>query len=230
MPQTNRRSFLANTAKAAAIAAPAFLGRAQERKLNVGIIGTGWWAGVDMNAAWAVGGMQCVAISDVDTAQSNAFSAECEKKQGAKPKFYKDYRDLLDHPGLDVLFLTTPPHWHALPFIAACQKGLPVYCEKPLAYDVREGQAMMAAQKKAGNIVQIGFQRRNNDAFHAAGEYFALRQARQDCPGGCQHLLQSRHPGPHAQGPARHPRLGAMVRSRSIEALLGSHRPQVLAP
>lgn len=171
MPQSNRRSFLAATAKAAMAAAPAVLGRARDRKLNVGIIGTGWWAGVNMNAAWAVGGMECSAICDVDTAQSDAFAAECEKKQGSRPKFYKDYRELLAHPGLDVLFLTTPPQWHALPFIAACEKGLPVYCEKPLAYDVREGQAMMAARKKAGNMVQIGFQRRNSDAFQAAGEY-----------------------------------------------------------
>lgn len=172
MPEPSRRSFLATTAKVAA-ASPAFLSHAQDRKLNVGIIGTGWWAGVNMNAAWAVGGMECAAICDVDTAQSDAFTLECEKKQGSRPKFYKDYQDLLEHPGLDLLFITTPPQWHALPFIAACEKGLPVYCEKPLAYDVREGQAMIAARKKAGNVVQIGFQRRNSDAFHAAGDYLA---------------------------------------------------------
>ncbi|MCZ2153710.1 MAG: Gfo/Idh/MocA family oxidoreductase, partial [Bryobacterales bacterium] len=144
MPGPSRRSFLATAAKVAA-SSPAFLGQAQDRKLNVGIIGTGWWAGVNMNAAWAVGGMECTAICDVDTAQSDAFALECEKKQGTRPKFYKDYQDLLEHPGLDLLFITTPPQWHALPFIAACEKGLPVYCEKPLAYDVREGQAMIAA-------------------------------------------------------------------------------------
>lgn len=177
MLPSDRRTFLRTAAQAAAVAAPAILGRAQERKLSVGIIGTGWWAGVDMNAAWAIGGMECTAICDVDTAQSDAFSAECEKKQGSKPKFYKDYREMLNHPGLDVVFLTTPPQWHALPFIAACEKGLPIYCEKPLAYDLREGQAMMAAQKKAGNIVQIGFQRRNSDAFHAAADYLRSGKA-----------------------------------------------------
>ncbi len=168
---TNRRDFLGNAARLAAVAAPAVLGRAQDRKLRVGIIGTGWWAGVDMKAAWAVGGAEAVAICDVDSAMSDAFVAECEKAQGSKPKVFKDYRELIQHPGLDAIFLTTPPQWHALPFIAACEKGLPIYCEKPLAYDVREGQAMMAAQKKAGNVVQIGFQRRQSDAFHAAAEY-----------------------------------------------------------
>jgi predicted dehydrogenase len=168
---SNRRAFVQTAAKGTLLAAPAVLGRAQDRRLKVGIIGTGWWAGVDMKAAWAVGGVEAAAICDVDTAMSDAFLAECEKAQGSRPRVYKHYQELLDHPGLDFVILTTPPHWHALQFIAACEKGLPVYCEKPLAYDPREGQAMMAAQRKAGNTVQVGFQRRNSDAFHAVADY-----------------------------------------------------------
>ena len=72
--------------------------------------------------------------------------------------------------GLEAVFIATPPHWHALVFLAACEKGLDIYCEKPLAYDVREGQAMITAAGKAGNIVQIGFQRRQSKAFGKARE------------------------------------------------------------
>jgi predicted dehydrogenase len=64
----------------------------------------------------------------------------------------------------------TMPHWHAIQFIAACEKGFDIYCEKPLSYDVREGQAMVKAAEKAGNIVQIGFQRRQSGAFAKAKE------------------------------------------------------------
>jgi predicted dehydrogenase len=169
--RSSRREFVRTAAQGAAIAAPVLLGRAQDRKLKAGVIGTGWWAGVDMKAAWAVGGVEAAAICDVDTAMSDAFVSECEKAQGSRPRVYKDYRELLQHPGLDFVIITTPPQWHALQFIAACEKGLPVYCEKPLAYDVREGQAMIAAQKKAGNVVQVGFQRRNSDAFHDAAKH-----------------------------------------------------------
>jgi predicted dehydrogenase len=55
-------------------------------------------------------------------------------------------------------------------FIAACEKGLDIYCEKPLAYDIQEGLAMVKAAQKAGNIVQIGFQRRQSAAFRKAKE------------------------------------------------------------
>jgi predicted dehydrogenase len=166
-----RRGFLARAAGLTSLSVPSILGRAQDRKLRIGVIGTGWWAGVNMRAAWAVGGVEVTALCDVDSAMSGAFAEECEKAQGTRPKIYKDYREMINHPGLDFVLLTTPPHWHALPFIAACEKGLGIYCEKPLSYDIREGQAMIAAQKKAGNTVQVGFQRRNSDAFPAVAAY-----------------------------------------------------------
>jgi predicted dehydrogenase len=51
------------------------------------------------------------------------------------------------------------------------EKELDVYCEKPLAYDVREGQAMVKAANKSGRIVQIGFQRRQSKAIRQARQY-----------------------------------------------------------
>ncbi len=77
------------------------------------------------------------------------------------------YEELLDLKGLDAVIIATPPHWHALQFIAALQRGLDVYCEKPLAYDIREGQAMVEAAARHGRVVQIGFQRRQSKAFAA---------------------------------------------------------------
>ncbi len=87
---------------------------------------------------------------------------------------FKRYQDLLDTPGLEAVIIAAPPHWHALPFIAALEKNLDIYCEKPLAYDIREGRAMVEAARKAGRIVQVGFQRRQSAAIQQARDY--LRQ------------------------------------------------------
>jgi predicted dehydrogenase len=73
--------------------------------------------------------------------------------------------------GLEAVFIGTIPHWHALQFIAACNKGLDIYCEKPLAYDVMEGLAMVNAARKSGNIIQVGFQRRQAESFKKAKEF-----------------------------------------------------------
>ena len=106
----------------------------------------------------------------MDTEHLKAGADEIENLQGKRPKEYKDYNELLDQKDLKAVFIGTPPHWHALQFIAACKKGLDIYCEKPLAYDVNEGLAMMKATKEAGNIVQVGFQRRQSNAFKKAKE------------------------------------------------------------
>ena len=71
------------------------------------------------------------------------------------------------------MIIATPPHWHALPFIEACRRGLDVYCEKPLAYDVREGRAMVDAAKASGRVIQVGFQRRHSAAIRQAARYVA---------------------------------------------------------
>ena len=170
-----RREFI--SAAAAASMTRAAFGQAGARKLKLGLIGCGWYGRVDLNAAYQSGNVECTAICDVDTSHLAESAAQIEKAQGTRPKPFKDYRELIAMPGLDAVIIATPPHWHALPFIAACAKGLDVYQEKPLAYDIREGRAMVEAWKKAGNIVQVGFQRRQPNGFSAARDFVRSGQA-----------------------------------------------------
>jgi len=162
-----RRKFVKLSASGSAAIATAmyFPGHMQEKKLRLGLIGSGWYGMVDAKAALKAGNVEITAICDVDSAHLKESADELEKLQGTRPKTFKYYHDLLEVKGLNAVIIGTMPHWHALQFIAACAKGLPVYCEKPLAYDVSEGVAMVNAWRKAGNIVQVGFQRRQSPAF-----------------------------------------------------------------
>lgn len=139
-------------------------------KLKIGLIGAGWYGMVITKAALNVGGVEVIGVCDVDSDHLNNSANELEKIQGTKPKTFKFYKDLLELKELDGVFIGTPPHWHALQFIDACEKGLDIYCEKPLSYDIREGLAMVNAAEKAGNIVQLGFQRRQSEAFNKVKE------------------------------------------------------------
>ena len=166
----DRRSFIETTSKGSAGLISTFyipsFGRTEN--LKIGLIGCGWYGNLIAKEALKVGGVEVIAVCDVDTEHLKNSAGELEKLQGSRPKEFKDYRELLDQQGLDAVFIGTPPHWHALQFIDACEKGLDIYCEKPLAYDVREGEAMIKAANKADNIVQIGFQRRQSEAFKKA--------------------------------------------------------------
>jgi predicted dehydrogenase len=166
MEHLNRRGFIGS-----GIAASASGALAQPKPLKLGLIGCGWWGGVDSKAALAAGGVEFVAVCDVDTKNLEETVAALEKQQGSRPRTYRHYTDLLAAGGLDGVIIATPPQWHALPFIAACERKLPVYQEKPLAYDILEGSAMVKAWRQAGNTVQVGFQRRQSEAFRQVKEY-----------------------------------------------------------
>ena len=68
---------------------------------------------------------------------------------------------MLAEKDLDIVLIATPDHWHALPMIAAVEAGADVYVQKPISVDVVEGQAMLAAARKHGRVVQVGTQRRS---------------------------------------------------------------------
>ena len=42
-----------------------------------------------------------------------------------------------------IVLVGTPDHWHCLPMVAACKAGADVYQQKPISYDIVEGQAMV---------------------------------------------------------------------------------------
>ncbi|HSB61318.1 MAG TPA: Gfo/Idh/MocA family oxidoreductase, partial [Vicinamibacteria bacterium] len=184
MAEIDRRSFTRGLVAATAGAAvlPSAAGRARAegpgpRTVKMGLLGCGWWGMLDLKAAFQAGGVEAAALCDVDGEHLAKAAEETAALQGGtRPRTYKDWRELVAHPGLEALIVATPPHWHALPFIAACERGLDVYLEKPVAYDVREGQAMVAAARRSRRVVQVGFQRRQSQAFRDAAAY--LREGR----------------------------------------------------
>jgi predicted dehydrogenase len=169
MMTTNRRTFVKHTTLglgALTILPSAVLsGRrkaAPSDVINVGLIGCrgqGYWILENhMNNEDA----QCVALCDVDENVLNGKAAQVEKKQGKKPKLYKDYRELLADKDIDAVIIGTPDHWHCLPFAEALQAGKDVYVEKPLANSIGEIEIMTAAAKRySKQVVQVGQQQRS---------------------------------------------------------------------
>ena len=167
-----RRVFLGSLAGAAALGTRVAAAPARDR-VRLGVIGCGWYGMVVTEAAFKAGGVAVVALCDVDSERLEKAAEKVATLQAGRPRGFKRWQELLDTPGLDAVVIATPPHWHALPFIEACRRGKDVYCEKPLAYDVREGRAMVEAAKASGRVVQVGFQRRQGEALRQVARYVA---------------------------------------------------------
>jgi predicted dehydrogenase len=100
-----------------------------------------------------------VALCDVNVVSLENAASKVVESGSKKPQLFSSYQQMYELPGLQAVAIATPTHWHALHFIDACKKGLHVFLEKPISYDIREGQAMMNAHQKARNVVQVDFPR-----------------------------------------------------------------------
>ncbi len=78
---------------------------------------------------------------------------------------YSDYRELLQHKGLDAVIISTPAHWHALQAVEAAEAGLDIYLQKPMTMHMGESLAVRNAVKKHGVICQIGTQIHSGDHY-----------------------------------------------------------------
>ena len=73
-------------------------------------------------------------------------------------KSYGDFRDLLARGDVDAVMIATPDHTHAVVTMAALNRGMHVYCEKPLTYSVREARHVTEAARRAEVATQLGNQ------------------------------------------------------------------------
>lgn len=140
-------------------------------KLVCGLIGARGMGNSDLNAFLRQPDTECAAICDVDENVLNQRIADTEKIQGKKPKGFKDFRKLLEQPGIDVIIIGTPDHWHCMPFVYAAQEGKNIYCEKPLANYIEEINIMERAVERYGNVVQVGQWQRSDKHWQDAIEF-----------------------------------------------------------
>lgn len=162
----NRRHFLKGATASlvlSALGASALDVLHPPKPLRVGLIGTGWYGKSDLFRLIQVAPVNVVALCDADNqllTEAGAMVAQ-RQKSGAVPKLYRDYRKLLAENELDIVLIGTPDHWHALQCIDALKAGANVYVQKPISVDVLEGEAMVAAARKYGKVVQVGTQRKS---------------------------------------------------------------------
>jgi myo-inositol 2-dehydrogenase/D-chiro-inositol 1-dehydrogenase len=121
-------------------------------RMAVGIIGAGWIAKEHYRTLGSLAGAEVVAVCDVDRERAEALAG------GTGARVYVDWQELLDREDLAALVVCTPPLSHRAPAIAALDRGLPVYLEKPIARTAEDAAAIVAAAERTGTVCAIGYQ------------------------------------------------------------------------
>lgn len=174
MNTINRRHFLLKTGASALglTLLPGLISRAAPSdKLRVAHVGLGGMGNQHMKWFAGLPDVDIVALCDVDEDHLNStFKTLQGLKPDTKAKLYGDFRRILDDKDIDAITVATPDHWHAQIATMAFQAGKDVYGEKPLSYDVEEGQIMLKAMKKEKRIFQMGTQIHAGDNYHRVVE------------------------------------------------------------
>ncbi|MFZ5447606.1 MAG: Gfo/Idh/MocA family protein [Thermodesulfobacteriota bacterium] len=83
-------------------------------------------------------------------------------------RYYPDYLQLLEEP-LDALFVSLPNYLAADVTIAALERGLHVFCEKPPGRDVRDIERVIEVERQnPGLMLKYGFNHRYHDSVREA--------------------------------------------------------------
>jgi myo-inositol 2-dehydrogenase / D-chiro-inositol 1-dehydrogenase len=110
-------------------------------------------------------GSRLTAICDVDNNHLNTALAKCP----AGTKTYRDYRELLLDPGIDIVHIATPPHWHGIMSVDAAKAGKDVWCEKPMTRTIGEGIRVREAIAQTGRVFRLNTWFRFKDNFYGMG-------------------------------------------------------------
>jgi predicted dehydrogenase len=126
-------------------------------KLRYGIIGCGGIAnGKHLPALVKLKDVELAAFCDIIPGRAETANRDFA---GGKGKVFQDYKKLLQEE-LDAVCVLTANNTHCEITVAALKAGKHVICEKPMAKNYKEAQAMLAARDASGKLLTIGYQGR----------------------------------------------------------------------
>lgn len=133
--------------------------------MRLGFAGLGWIGTMRLEAV--------AAVAEV-AALCEPVPQRLEEVAGAHPgaAAFSDFHEMLAAGlGLDGVVIATPNSLHAPQTLAALDRGLAVFCQKPLALNAREAREMVEAARKADRLLGVDYSYRYTEG---AG---ALRRA-----------------------------------------------------
>lgn len=118
---------------------------------RVGFIGTGGISNVHLRYLASRDDIEISALCDIN--EENLKKRQ--KEYGGQ--CFNDFHDMFAKIDLDAVWICTPPQIRQDPLIACAEKGIPVFCEKPLERDLDKAQETYQKLKAHNDKIQVGY-------------------------------------------------------------------------
>ena len=123
---------------------------------RLGFLGVGWIGRARMQALHESGMAEIAAIAD-----SNDDARDAAAQIAADARLHDSFEALLQEEDLDGVVIATPSGAHAAQAIAALERGLAVFCQKPLARTAAETRQVIEAARSADRLLGVDFSYRH---------------------------------------------------------------------
>jgi len=127
---------------------------------KIGIIGFGRIGRIHFNTVKKLKDIKVVAVADTFADQMKDVFEEY-----GIVNYYNDFNAIINNPEIDTVFVCSPTDTHAKIAIAAAKAGKDIFCEKPIDFDIKRVEEVLAEVEKAGVSFQVGFNRRFDPNF-----------------------------------------------------------------
>jgi predicted dehydrogenase len=141
-------------------------------RTRLGFIGAGYIAGVHLESLLAFEDADVAAVADPDAERAASFAA----RSGGRA--YRTAAEMLDRECLDAVYICVPPFAHGAPELAATERGIPFFVEKPLSADLPTAEEIAERVATLPLVTATGYHWRYLDTTEEARELLAGNPAR----------------------------------------------------
>ncbi len=135
--------------------------------LKVAVIGVGSMGRNHARVYWEIPNVRLVGVADSDRVTAETIAGKYNTKA------YTDYRRMLDEQQPDAVTICVPTSKHVEIALEVIQRGIHLLVEKPIAFNVAEGEKIVDSAREAGVKLMVGHIERFNPAVIALKEHLA---------------------------------------------------------
>jgi UDP-N-acetylglucosamine 3-dehydrogenase len=140
------------------------VGHVERRKVRIGILGAGAMGRMHATAYASMPDVEIAGVFSRVGERARSVADLCNTGPVASPEV------LIEDTGVDAIDVCLPTAMHHAAVISALERGKHVFCETPMALRLDEAQAMAAAARRAGRLLQVGLLMRSVAAYRHVKE------------------------------------------------------------